>query len=487
MRVLIYLVCYNAEKHIKSVLTRIPDIYRKSPNIKILISDDCSYDKTTDIALAACRELGYLNYEVMRTKANQGYGGNQKIGYNYACKNSYDYVVLLHGDGQYAPEELPNFFKIFESAPDVVLGSRMIVKKNALKGGMPAIKFISNIVLTKVQNMLAKSNFSEFHTGYRAYSVKFLKDIPFELNSNGFDFDTDILLQANFLERKIVELPIPTYYGDEKCHVNVLEYAINILKTTVRFRLQQFGIGCSLKFRGSKQAVYKNKFCYKFTSHYYLLQAIRQYNPKRILELGSGPGYLAQTLHDDTIHVTGIDISHPKNNNYKEFFCDDIELFDWSRINNKPFDMVCLMDIMEHLKEPELLLLRLRSCPFSEQAVFVFSVPNIAFFSIRLCLLFGRFNYADRGILDIDHKRLFTFRSIDRLIKECGYNVVKTISVPPPFQLFFSNKLFADFLSIFFLLLNKFWPGLFSFQIMKIAEPIPTSETVFEKMMDRYL
>jgi len=201
LKVLIYIVCYNAGNHIRDVLKRIQPSFRSDPNVRIVISDDCSSDNTIGVAIEACKELGYTNYEIFRTKVNQGYGGNQKIGYNYACKNNFDYVILLHGDGQYAPEELASFFSLFKEGYDVILGSRMLIKRNALKGRMPPIRFISNIILTKVQNLLAETKLSEFHTGYRAYSIKFLKEAAFELNSNGFDFDTDILLQAKFLEK----------------------------------------------------------------------------------------------------------------------------------------------------------------------------------------------------------------------------------------------------------------------------------------------
>lgn len=341
------------------------------------------------------------------------------------------------------------------------------------------------MILTKIQNTLANTGLSEFHTGYRAYSTRFLREIPFELNSNDFDFDTDILLQARFLEKDIREFPIQTFYGDEKCHVNLIKYGTDILKTSVKFRLQQLGIGCSLKFRGSKQAIYKDKFGYKFSSHYYLLEAIESYKPKKILEIGSGPGHLGTALKDKQIWLTGIDLFPPQHGYYKEFYCEDIEYFDFSKIQGGPFDMVCLMDVLEHLREPENLLLKLRNNSLLENALFVISVPNIAFFSIRIGLLFGRFNYADRGILDIDHKRLFTYGSARALLNGCGFRIKKTIPIPPPFHLLNKNYL-SNFLTTMFNLLNKILPGLFSFQIFEIAVPMPTSTVIFKKLVEKY-
>lgn len=474
MKILIYIVCYNAEKYIGSVLRRVPSLYRSNPDIKIMVSDDCSSDRTAEIAAQVCQELGYVNYEVFKTKINQGYGGNQKIGYNYACSHNYDYVILLHGDGQYAPEELDNFFKLFKDEPDIILGSRMLVKKNALKGKMPLARFISNIILTKIQNFLAQTDLSEFHSGYRAYSVKFLKEIPYELNSNGFDFDTDILLQAKFLGRKTKEFPVTTFYGQEKSSVKLISYGISILKTTFKFRMQQMGIGCSLKFRGSKQSVYQDKFGYKYSTHYYLLKIIKDYKAKKILEIGSGAGYLGEKLKNENIRLTGIDLYPPQNTFYQDFFCDNIEQFDWKKLSGDNFDLVCLMDVLEHLKDPEKLLLALRNNPKLENAIFIMSVPNVTFFTIRIGLLCGRFNYADRGILDINHSRLFTYNSFRNMLKECGFLVSKTLPVPPPFKLI-SKSFIAGIFTSMFSLLNKISPSLFSFQIIKVAKPVPVS------------
>ena len=132
---------------------------------------------------------------------------------------------------------------------DVVMGSRMINKKNALKGGMPFYKLVGNIVLTKVQNFLLSTKLAEFHTGYRIYSIKSLKDIPFHLNTQDFHFDTEILIQLFLINSKIKEISIPTFYGDEICHVNGMKYAFDIIKTTSVAALQKnFNLKLSKKY-----------------------------------------------------------------------------------------------------------------------------------------------------------------------------------------------------------------------------------------------
>ena len=182
---------------------------------------------------------------------NQGYGGNQKIGYHYAIKNNFDFVVLLHGDGQYAPEVLTKLLKpTLNNKFNIVIGSRMVKKSLALRGGMPIYKFFGNIILTQIQNFLLSTKLAEFHSGYRIYSVNSLKRIPFYLNTNDFHFDTEILIQLFLVNEKIKEISIPTFYGDEICHVNGLKYGFNVIRMTFIASLQKtLGINLTRKFK----------------------------------------------------------------------------------------------------------------------------------------------------------------------------------------------------------------------------------------------
>ena len=219
-RVLIFVVAYNAEKTLESVLDRIPEELR-TRNVEVLVIDDSSKDATFQTGMKREDRTSDFKITILRTPVNQGYGGNQKLGYRYAIDNGFDIVALIHGDGQYAPEKLPALLEPFyKDEADAVFGSRMINKQDALKGGMPLYKWVGNQVLTKFQNALLGSHLSEFHSGYRLYSTKALARIPFERNSNDFHFDTDIIVQLHFAGLRIVEIPIPTFYGDEICHVN---------------------------------------------------------------------------------------------------------------------------------------------------------------------------------------------------------------------------------------------------------------------------
>jgi glycosyltransferase involved in cell wall biosynthesis len=233
----ILVVAYNAESTIESTLKRIPKNFVHEIEA-ILISDDKSNDLTSDRANKFAKS-SHLPIQVVSQPINLGYGGNQKFGYSWAIKNGWDVVVLLHADGQYAPEFIPQIVEpILNNRSDAVFGSRMINKKSALKGGMPKYKWLGNQILTFIQNNLTNQNFSEWHSGYRAYKVESLTKFNLGRLSNGFRFDTQIILELLATKQRISEIPIPTFYGDEVSHVNGLEYAREIIWDTIRHRVK---------------------------------------------------------------------------------------------------------------------------------------------------------------------------------------------------------------------------------------------------------
>src|ERR1044071_6089273 len=194
-RLLIFIVAYNAETTIEKVLSRIPASLHTS-NVEVLIIDDFSKDKTFLSGVRFQQRNSAFKITVLRTPENQGYGGNQKLGYRYAIDNGFDVVALVHGDGQYAPEKLPELLApLVAGEADAVFGSRMIDRRAARAGGMPLYKWIGNQILTRFQNRLLGTSLSEFHSGYRLYSTKALAQIPFQRNTNNFHFDTEIIIQ----------------------------------------------------------------------------------------------------------------------------------------------------------------------------------------------------------------------------------------------------------------------------------------------------
>ena len=232
----VLIVAFNAQETLTKVLDRIPSDFVKQIDA-ILVCDDASTDDTHKIGLSY-QSKSQLPLTIVRHEINLGYGGNQKTGYQWALEKDLDLVVLLHGDGQYAPEYLPQMVEpIVSGRADVVFGSRMITQGGARQGGMPLYKFVGNKILTTLQNRLAKVSLTEWHSGYRAYSVASLRKINFLKNSDYFDFDSQIILQMIGARQRIVEIEIPTFYGDEISRVNGIKYGIKILMHTLKFRL----------------------------------------------------------------------------------------------------------------------------------------------------------------------------------------------------------------------------------------------------------
>ena len=236
MKIGILVVAYEASSTLEAVLNRIPDGFRSQINV-ILVCDDASSDDTYQIGMRVKQSRPDLPIEVIRRPVNLGYGGNQKAGYRWMIDHGLDVVVLLHGDGQYAPEYLPQMVEpIVSGRADVVFGSRMLQRGAALTGGMPKYKFVGNKVLTFLQNLLAGVRLSEWHSGYRAYAIRSLSGVGFELNADYYDFDTQIILQMIETRQRIVEIPIPTFYGDELSRVNGIRYGWRILRHTLQWR-----------------------------------------------------------------------------------------------------------------------------------------------------------------------------------------------------------------------------------------------------------
>ena len=265
LRLLIFIVTYNAERTAQNVLSRIPPSLACF-DTEILLLDDASSDKTFERALEFVGESPFP-LTVFANPINQGYGGNQKLGYLYAIEHEFDVVALLHGDGQYAPEMLPELVEaMLQTEADAVFGSRFLQQGGALRGGMPRYKFFGNKILSAFQNRILNQNLSEFHSGYRLYRVDALKTIPFELNTQDFHFDTEIIIQLIRADKQIHEHPIPTYYGDEICHVNGLRYAWDVVRVTTLSRLMDLGIFYQRRFDVSRTSPYESKLSFDSSS-----------------------------------------------------------------------------------------------------------------------------------------------------------------------------------------------------------------------------
>jgi len=478
-RILIFVIAYRAEKTLARVLDRIPSSLFESYDCEVLVVDDASTDRT--LAIGRTWQAAHPEHRVtvLRNEYNQGYGGNQKVGYRYAIKEGFDYVAMVHGDGQYAPEELPRLLEpLVKGEADMVLGSRMLEEGQARKGGMPLYKWLGNRVLTTMQNALLGSKLSEFHSGYRIYRVAALASLPFTLNSDDFHFDSEILIQFLNANLRICEQPIPTYYGDEICYVNGLKYAKDVARVTLQNVAHRMGILYQRRFDvgPSDNSHYGLKTGY-VSSHSMAIDAVPAHTS--VIDLGAGPGGVARALLAKGCRVAVVD-ERPVAGDMGDasVFLQDLD--DPPVFDSKPYQHILLLDTIEHLRNPELFLQRLRRQFTHETKTVIITTPNIAFLPQRLMLLAGQFNYGKTGILDLTHTRLFTFRSLRRLLRDHGFRIKTIRGVPAPFP-----KVFGDGrLGRAALAVNQALIGLsktlFAYQIYVEAETTPDADFVLE-------
>jgi glycosyltransferase involved in cell wall biosynthesis len=466
-RIGILVVAYNAASTLAQVLDRIPDSVR--PDIEeVIVSDDHSQDSTYLVGLGY-QQVSNLPITLIRQPENLGYGGNQKVGYRLAIEHGLDVVVMLHGDGQYAPESLPDLLRpIVDDEADAVFGSRMMVKGEARKGGMPLYKYVGNRILSRFENAALGTDFSEFHSGYRAYSVKALQQIPFELNSDGFNFDTQIIIQLHDAGLRIAEVPIPTYYGDEICYVDGVAYAADVTKDVVAYRLQKAGFGDGSRIALREEYELKPS---EDSSHGRILTMLANRAPSKVLDLGCSSGLLADRLRSMGHHVVGVDVKELPGvgERTSAFFRADLNEGIPPEVGTD-FDVVVAADVLEHLAKPAPMVAQIRSV-LANDGVALICVPNIAHWYPRLRSVTGRFDYDQRGILDATHLRFFTQRSIRKLIKRQGLEIHRVEPVGLPLDALGLGDSAGRLVRLLDQTLVTMWPNMFGYQFIVEASP----------------
>jgi glycosyltransferase involved in cell wall biosynthesis len=434
-RIGIFVIAYNAVNKLDWTLDRIPkEVWDKVE--EVFLFDDCSTDNTLYAALGYKHVKQLDKLTVHRNARNLRYGGNQKAGYQYAIARGFDIVVMLHADGQYAPEVLNDLLEPMESGTaDMVFGSRMAPGCDPRAGGMPLYKFVGNRILTWLENRIIGIKLSEFHSGYRLYSCQALTKIPFLLNSNEWHFDTEVLIQFKEAGLRIAERPIPTYYGDEICYVNGIAYAFNCIKSAMRYRLHK-----SKMVYEPKYDVTGDHYIYKkadpYSSHSQIINWIKSEKPVEVLEVGTATGYLSAEMTSLGCNVTGIEqdpgMAELARPHCRRMLVGDIETLEVDTLGQ--FDAIVFGDVLEHLRNPRSVLEQLSKLLKPGGRILI-SLPNVANIWVRLNLLFGRFNYTRVGIFDESHLRFFTLKTAKELAADAGLDVISASATPIPLPL----------------------------------------------------
>lgn len=238
-RIVVVMPAYNAGETLTRTYAEIPDGWVD----EVILVDDCSKDNTVEIAKS-------LKLKCFTHRWNRGYGGNQKTCYNAAIESGATVIVMLHPDYQYDPKIIPDIvMPIIEGRADVVFASRFL--GNPLRGNMPLYKYVSNKILTWLQNKVQGIGLSEYHTGYRAYSAAILQAIPYERNSENFVFDNEIIGQFLIAKARFLEIPVTTRYNPDASTVSFkgsVRYGFGVLWTLLRFTLHRMRLVPCRKF-----------------------------------------------------------------------------------------------------------------------------------------------------------------------------------------------------------------------------------------------
>lgn len=255
-KVVIVMPAYNAGKTLLLTLHEIPQEFRKN----VILVDDESKDDTVQVA----QQAGLM---VFAHPKNRGYGGNQKTCYSKALEIGADIIVMVHPDHQYDATVIPLMIQpIMDGKADAVFGSRML-GGHPMEGGMPWWKYVANIFLTAIANIVFRRYLTEIHSGFRAYSRKYLETVRFMENSDDFVFDTEIIAQGMACKLFFREVPIVTRYFNEASSINFQRsviYGLGILNVLFRYELHQAGIWKNKQFAPNKSVIGENLKLSKF-------------------------------------------------------------------------------------------------------------------------------------------------------------------------------------------------------------------------------
>ncbi len=474
MNNLILILASNHEHSIERVLEGLPASVLADIESEVLVVDDDSQDQTFFVSDAAVRRVTRgARVRVLRNPKSQGPGASQKLGFRYAIDKKFQRVFVVHGDAAFSSEVLESLLGHYQTdpAPDAVFAAR-------IGSAMPFAKRWASRILTLARNRILGCRLLETESRFQSFSTSFLRRIPFERNSDDMGFHAEMVVQAVTAGARLIQVPLQTAASNGFRGASGFRYACRSLTAYFHHRLQSMGFLYDPKFDVGESPYGLKESA--FSSHSMLVRTIGE--KLIVLDIGCGQGWLAGKLSERGCIVDGVDFLP------QELVSDRVRRYRQIDLNRHPedveevlkrssYDVLLLGDVIEHMVEPEVFLdMVRRALPPSAGTTLVVSTGNVAFFVVRLMLALGQFNYGPRGILDRTHRRLFTIGSFKRLFDQCGYRIRSLEAVPMPFSSVLpSSPRFALFLERMNARLARFWPGLFAYQMIVRAEPVPTA------------
>jgi SAM-dependent methyltransferase len=468
-KVAIYVVAENAVHSLAKVLDRIPERVRNRVD-EIFICDAGSADDTYLVGVGYKSVSGQDNLTMVRGSPD-GHGANTKAAIRHCTERGYDVVALLHADGKFAPEVIESLIEPIERGEvDAVVGTRFLESGSARE--MPFHKALAIRLLGALENRLLGLGLSDYHCGYQAFSVPAVAELPYEHNSDSLVFWTEILVQMKQKGLRVAEVPVPDYSGAETDGWRGIQYTLLVLRALGQYWLHSRGIRENPKYEITEKYVYRAT---PDASHQ-KIQALIDRGRQRILDVGCGAGYLAEALASRGNTVDGVDARRAPGVEARVAAFEQVDLDrDPIPTPSLPYGWVVLADVLEHLREPESLLAQCQKL-LADDGRLVVSVPNVAHWSVRLSLLFGRFTYTARGILDRSHLRFYTLSSIVAELERAGFAIERIETTSPPFQDLIpggGGSAVAKLLTRLNQLGNVVWKRLFAYQFVVRARKAP--------------
>lgn len=398
---------------------------------------------------------------VLASPVRQGAGALAKFALRLTLEAGADAAALVHHDGRASDTTVALLLERFAEGHAAVVSAQR-----------PATRRLLRRFLAWLDERLTGLAVADLDFGARVYATRLLRRVPFEQNTNGPNFDTELLLQAAYVGEVVVGVPVIATDPVAPRPPGTFRAAT---VSSLQFRAHRLGVGVSLRYRDLEPSRYRDKTSALYSSHALALREVARLHPATACDVGCGPGFLASRCEALGVRVTGIDYYGPLPNAMSAFVQHDLEQLPLP-IDPFAHDLVLLLDVLEHLANPEAFLMSMRNTSRAQPdregrlTPLLLSTPNVAFVAVRVNLVLGRFNYAERGILDITHKRLFTRASLERTLCDAGYDIDQIVPVPVPFAVVVAGS-WGRLLQRSAAVLAWLWPTMFAFQWLVLARP----------------
>ena len=464
-RIALFLFGLSSIGALRKTLERIPEPLRECLE-EIALFPDGSLEGELAAAWPELARLPGLRLRIHRTPGDHGYGAQRKAAFEQALRAGFDHVVAMCGDGRHPPEGLPKLLHaaLFEGR-ELVFASRLRSPRS-----MPLGPALGHLAASEFQNHVLGIRLRDYDSGYRLYSVRALRAVPFQLAGDDRTFDVDLMIQHRALGISSAEVSVVPPWREADTAREEATHTLRACGRALDYRLHQLHVVRRGRYFVDRGIHYTLKES-ETGSHMQILDAIEP--GSRVLDLGCSQGLLARPLREKQVRVTGVDARPPERlaAELEAYHQRDLEL-PVELPEGRVFDYVVVADVIEHLRNRAQLLRSARR-HLKPEGRLIISTPNIALWFYRLSLLVGRFEYGPRGVLDRTHVHLYTHDSFRREVQGAGFHILRERVTALPFEVVFEStgrsRLMRSIARAYHGL-ARLWPEMFAYQHMLEAE-----------------